>query len=89
MQSFTCTIHDPEGLHARPASQLVKAASGYQSRILIEKAGRSADSRRLLSVMSLCIKQGEEIRVTISGADEEIAAQGMRSFFGVSSGPDR
>lgn len=85
MQAFTCTIHDPEGLHARPASQLAKAAAGYQSQILIEKGGKSVDSRRLLAIMSLCIKQGEEIRVTVSGQDEEAAAEGMRTFFGVQS----
>lgn len=83
MQAFTCTIQDPEGLHARPASLLAKTAAGYQSQIMIEKGGKSADSRRLLSVMALCIKQGEEIRVTISGQDEEIASQGMRNFFGL------
>lgn len=81
MKEFTCTIRDAEGLHARPAGALAKKAAGYQSKIMVEKAGKAVDCRRMMAVMSLCIKQGEEIRVTITGQDEDAAADGMRSFF--------
>ena len=33
MKEFTYTITDPEGIHARPAGELVKAAKAFESAI--------------------------------------------------------
>ena len=42
MKEFTYVITDPEGIHARPAGLLVKAAAGFKSDIKIEKDGKAA-----------------------------------------------
>ena len=43
MKEFTYTITDPEGIHARPAGELVKAAKAFESAIKLNKEGKSAD----------------------------------------------
>ncbi len=81
MKEFKYVITDPEGIHARPAGILVKQAAGYQSAVKIAKGGKSADAKRIFGVMGLGAKTGEEITVTVEGADEDTAAAELETFF--------
>ena len=81
MKSFEYVVKDELGLHARPAGMLVKQAKGYESKVTITKAGKSADATRLMAVMSLAVKQGEEVTVTVEGADEDKACEEIKAFF--------
>lgn len=80
MKSFTHTIADPLGLHARPAGLLVKMAAGYESAVTIEAPNGKADAKRIMAVMRLAAKQGTVLTVTCEGADEEMAAEGLQAF---------
>ena len=73
MKEFKYVVTDPEGLHARPAGILVKKAAEFQSKIMIDKAGKAADAKRILGVMGLGVKKGEEVTITAEGEDEETA----------------
>ena len=73
MKEFKYVITDPEGIHARPAGILVKQAAGYQSTVKIAKGEKSADAKRIFGVMGLGVKTGEEVTITVEGADEEKA----------------
>ena len=81
MKSFDYTIKDELGIHARPAGLLAKRAKEFESKITLKKGDRSALCSRLLSVMSLEIKQGDRVIVTAVGADEDEAAAAMKDFF--------
>lgn len=81
MKSFAYTITDEVGIHARPAGMLAKEAKKFASKIEIEKDGKSADVRRMMGVMGLGVKCGEEITVKIEGEDEAQAAEAMQAFF--------
>lgn len=80
MQTFTHTIADPMGLHARPAGMLVKAAAAYQSSVTITAPTGTADAKRIMAVMRLAAKQGHELTITVDGADEVAAADGLKAF---------
>lgn len=80
MKEFTYIITDPNGMHARPAGALVKATGAFASKVTIEKGGKSADAKRIMGVMTLGIKNGEEVKVTIEGEDEEAAAAEIEAF---------
>lgn len=80
MKKFSYTIADPAGIHARPAGFIVKEASKYGSDVRIDLDGRSADAKKIFSVMSLGAKCGDEITVIISGRDEERAEDGIKSL---------
>lgn len=81
MKKFNYTIRDEIGIHARPAGLLVNKAKGYESRITLEKDGKSADAAKLFSVMSLGVKHGDTVTVSAEGADEEKAAMELAEFF--------
>ena len=81
MKEFKYVITDPEGIHARPAGILVKQAAGYQSAVTIAKGEKSADAKRIFGVMGLGVKTGEEITITVEGADEDTAAAELETFY--------
>lgn len=80
MKSFNYVIKDEVGIHARPASELVKEAKKYTSVITISKGDKSAVATKLMAVMSLGVKCGEEIILTVDGEDEDTALEGMKTF---------
>lgn len=81
MKTFTYTIRDKEGVHARPAGIVVAEARKYASTATITSKGRTTDLKRIFGVMGLCIKCGEEITVNVSGTDEEKAAEEIQRAF--------
>ena len=82
MRKFIYTIQDANGVHARPAGLLVKAAKALDSTITLENAaGKSAVATKLIAVMGLGIKQGDTVTVTVEGGDEETSAAAMEKFF--------
>ncbi|WP_069998943.1 HPr family phosphocarrier protein [Cellulosilyticum sp. I15G10I2] len=80
MEQVVITVKNETGIHARPASQLVKKAVTFSSTIKIEKEGQTADAKRILNVMALNVKQGETIKLIVEGADEKEAALAMKEI---------
>jgi len=81
MKSFTYVIQDKEGIHARPAGLVVAEAKKFASVITIENKGKTADLKRIIGVMALCVKNGEEVLVKAEGADEEAAIAAVEKVF--------
>lgn len=81
MKEFKYVIQDEQGIHARPAGILVKAAGTFKSDIYIHKDKKQGDLKRIFGVMGLCIKKGDEIRVTVEGEDEADAAEKIEMLF--------
>ena len=61
MKEFKYTITDPEGIHARPAGELVKAAKQFTSTIKLAKDGKSGDCKKIFGIMGLAVKNGQEV----------------------------
>lgn len=81
MKTFKYVIQDKEGIHARPAGIVVGEAKKFASNVTIENKGKSADLKRIFGVMSLCVKCGEEVKISCDGADEEAAASAIEKAF--------
>jgi len=81
MTSFNYVITDEIGIHARPAGLLVKKAKTFSSKIVVKANGKQADATKLMAVMGLGVKKGNEITVEVTGDDEQAAAAGMEEFF--------
>lgn len=80
MREFTYTITDPEGIHARPAGLFVKEAAKFDCTITIAKDGKEVDAKRILGVMGLGVKSGQEIVLKADGPDEDRAAETLHAF---------
>ncbi len=77
MKEFKYVITDPQGIHARPAGELVKAAKAFTSSIMITKDGKPGDCKKIFGIMGLGIKKGNEVVVTFDGEDEEAAYEAV------------
>ena len=53
MREKEYVIKDAQGIHARPAGQLVKLAQEYPCSITVTNKGKEVDAKRILGVMSL------------------------------------
>ena len=73
MKKITHKVTDKNGIHARPAGLLVKTAEGFRSAITVTCGDRTSDCKKLLRLMAMGIKYGEEIEITAEGEDEEEA----------------
>ena len=60
---------------------LAKEAKNYKSTITITKEGKSAEVTRLLALMSLGVKRGQTIVISVEGEDEDTAFEGVKAFF--------
>ena len=80
MKEFNYIIQDELGIHARPAGMLAKEAIKFQSTIKIKKGDAEADAKRILGLMRLGVKKGENITVSVDGADEAEAVSAMEEF---------
>lgn len=73
MKEKTVLVIDPVGLHARPATVAVNAASKFKSEVKITYKGRSVNMKSIMGVMSQGIPTQSEITISAEGVDEEEA----------------
>ena len=78
VKSYRHTVTATEGMHARPAGQFVKLAVDCLSSIEVQKGDKRVNVRRIMSVLQLCIKQGETIDFFVEGEDEESVLEQVR-----------
>ena len=80
MRSFTYTIKDELGIHARPAGMLAKTAKALDSEITITKGEKTVGAAKLMALMGLGVKCGDTITVTANSGNEDAALEEMKSF---------
>ncbi|MCI8879363.1 MAG: HPr family phosphocarrier protein [Clostridiaceae bacterium] len=81
MKSITVTIHDKEGLHARPAGVINKTAKGFACKTTMTKEGQDADLKRIFAIMGLKVKCGDVLTITCDGEDEDAAIAALEETF--------
>jgi len=79
-QVKTFKILSKSGLHARPASILVKEASKFSSDIYITHNASKVTAKSIMSVLGLGISHGAEIEIEATGSDALKAIQSLTSI---------
>jgi phosphotransferase system enzyme I (PtsI) len=69
-----------DGLHARPATQFVKLARGFEAAIEIERGGKRADAKSSVRLMLLGVKEQDEVTLYIDGTDADEALRRLTDF---------
>jgi len=65
----TLKILNEEGLHARPAGVLAKAAAAYKSQIEIQFNGKTLNAKSIMSLMSSGLTHNAEFTLKVTGED--------------------
>ncbi len=70
-------IKNASGLHARPASELVALAKGFESQVLIRNAADPAavavNAKSIVRLLSAGLNAGANIEISAEGSDEQAA----------------
>lgn len=80
MTEAVLTITNKNGLHARPAKDLIKKAREFNSKITIQNLSRPESQAVVLTPINLlnaAIRKGEQIRITAEGEDELVAIEAL------------
>ena len=84
-------MHNPSGLHARPAAAFVRAACTFQSDIRVANMTTGSDpvtAKSIIGVLGLGVQRGHRIRLFVDGADEGPAADTLRALVEAGLGED-
>lgn len=73
----TIEITNKTGIHARPASLIVKEAGKYKANITFSKEGKEVSAKSIIGILSLGLAQGDEIGINAEGEDAEKAVNGL------------
>ena len=80
MKTISYTITDELGMHARPASNIVKKAKEWGGKVEIGTPEKMVDGKRILGVMALALKQGDTFNMTFEGEGEQEVADNMLAY---------
>lgn len=82
MYKKNVTVLNKSGLHARPASDFIKEASKFSSKITIKRLDEDeeANAKSIVFLLSLGIGQGTEVEISANGDDEQQAVEALTAL---------
>lgn len=81
MQKFNVQVLFEEGLHARPAAELVKNLKGIKSDVRIIKGTNTVNPKSMLGILTLGATYNDTLDLEVEGEDEEAVAENLKLFF--------
>ena len=73
-------ILNKNGLHARPAAEMVKAAAKFKSDITISREDIEVNGKSIMGVMMLAAECGSEIMLRATGPDAQEAVSALATL---------
>jgi phosphocarrier protein HPr len=73
-------IVNKHGLHARPAAEMVKAASRFRSDITISRDDLEVNGKSIMGVMMLAAEYGATITLRANGPDADDALDSLATL---------
>jgi phosphocarrier protein len=70
-------IANKNGLHARPAAEIVKISAKFQSEVTLVRDGMEVNGKSIMGVMMLAAEFGSNIVVRANGPDAEQAVNAI------------
>ena len=80
MVERTVQILNKNGLHARPAAEIVKLAAKYTSEITLSRDGTEVNGKSIMGVMMLAAECGASILLRATGSDAEQAVDALATL---------
>ncbi|MCG8334746.1 MAG: phosphoenolpyruvate--protein phosphotransferase [Proteobacteria bacterium] len=88
MKEQTIIVRNSTGMHARPAKIFVTAAKQFKSDIRMFKDEKKANAKSLVSLLTLGVRCGQEVKLVVEGTDEEKALQDLIKLIESGMGED-
>lgn len=81
MNSIKVIVEAENGIHARPASDLVKLIKeSAPAKVTLKANGKSVPGTSMLSLLTLGLKKGTELEIVAEGENEAAVAERVAAF---------
>jgi phosphocarrier protein len=80
MLERTVTIQNRNGLHARPAAEIVKTAAKFKSDITLIRDDLEVNGKSIMGVMMLAAEYGSQLVLRVDGSDEQAAIDALAAL---------
>ena len=70
-------VVNPNGIHARPAAEIVKLAAKFASNITLARDGLDVNAKSIMGVMMLAAECGSIVHIKAEGTDAEAALDAL------------
>ncbi len=80
MVERTVQIVNKNGLHARPAAEIVKISAKFQSEITLLRDGREVNGKSIMGVMMLAAECGASLVLRADGPDADAALDALAAL---------
>lgn len=81
MYTKQTVIINKTGLHARPASDFVLKAKGFESKVFIKNLddpqAQAVNAKSIVRILGEAMPSGAHVEISADGADEEAAVCGL------------
>lgn len=77
MAERTVTIVNKNGVHARPAAEIVKTAGRFASNVTIVRDDLEVNGKSIMGVMMLAAECGSQITLRATGDDADEAVEAL------------
>lgn len=77
---FEYVLQAPNGIHARPAGELAKIASGFDAQVTARIGDSTASMKSIIEMMQLGAVIGSKLEVHVSGKDAAAAAEAVQQY---------
>ncbi|CAN5360261.1 HPr family phosphocarrier protein [soil metagenome] len=77
MAERSVQILNKNGLHARPAAEIVKISAKFESEVIIIRDGTEVNGKSIMGVMMLAAECGSTLILRAEGSDAEAALDAL------------
>lgn len=74
-------VVNAQGLHARPAHQVVVTANQFSAAITVVKDDLEVDAKSIMSLMMLAAEKGTKLKIRAEGEDSGAAVDALSKLF--------
>ena len=80
MKTVSLIIENTSGIDALMAQNVVRAASDYESDMILKYDNKEVDLKSILGIMSLAVLEGARVEIIAKGLDAEEAIATLRKM---------
>jgi phosphocarrier protein len=81
MVEKTINVQNRAGIHARPASVIVRKCMEFKSNIFLEKDNDKINAKSIMGIITLGAGYGTEVKIIAEGEDEQSAVDALVKLF--------
>ncbi|MBI4613428.1 MAG: HPr family phosphocarrier protein [Planctomycetes bacterium] len=74
-------VSNDNGVHVRPATQIVETANRFACRIILRRGDEEANAKSVIEVLQMAILQGERIEVIAEGKGADRGVKAIVALF--------